>query len=265
MFVSLILALGSIAATAAVSLPVVALLAIFLLSLSLFAWHERRCREPLVDLTIFETGAFLFPVIALVLVFVAQFMMVVTGPFYLEGVMGYRPSQVGMIFLISPAVMVVAAPVAGWLYDRRRTPYYATIGMLVTAVAFFILSAMALSRNIIGILAGFGLLGLGIGFFQTPNTTAIMSALPAKKLSTASSVSATSRNLGMSLGVSFGSILLSVQLAYAGYTGSILEADPSLLAGAVSGIMVLSGVICLLVAGLTLKGGRPGEAQNVGD
>ncbi len=253
MFVSLIIALGNIAEDVALSPVTIAAIAIFVASLALFIRHERKCPAPLVDLSIFSHPAFFFPLVALVVVFVANFMMTVAGPFFLEGVMGYRPAQVGMIFLITPAFMVIMAPIAGWLYDRRRTPYYATLGTLMTACAFFILAYSALTMNLAGIIGGFVMFGIGFGFFQTPNNTAIMSALPAKQLSVASSVTATARNLGMALGVSFGSILISVQLAMAGYSGEVLGAAPPVLASTIAGIMTLSGVLCVIAAMLTLK------------
>jgi fucose permease len=125
--------------------------------------------------------------------------------------------------------------------------------MVISAAAFFILGYCSITRNIAGIAGGFALLGIGLGLFQTPNNTAIMSALPAKHLSIASSVTATGRNLGMALGVSLGSILLSVQLATAGYYGEVVSADPSLLASSISIVMVLSGLMCVIVTILTLK------------
>jgi len=253
MFVSLIVALGNIAADTSLSPVTTGAISVFVVSLVLFVWHEKRCTAPLVNLSIFSHRAFVFPLISLLIIFVAGFMMTVVSPFYFEGVMGYRPSQVGMIFLIAPAFMIIAAPIAGWLYDRRRTPCYATLGSLLTATAFFILAYSALTRDLFLIIGSFILYGIGFGFFQTPNNTAIMSALPGKHLSIASSVTATARNLGMALGVSFGSILLSVQLAMAGYGGEVLGAAPSLLAVSISGIMALSGVLCIVVAVLTRK------------
>ena len=74
-----------------------------------------------------------------------------------------------------------------------------------------------------------------------------MNALPKEQLSTASSVIATSRNLGMALGVSLGSILLSFQLLTAGYGGDVITADPILLAISISRIMAVSAVLCLVV------------------
>lgn len=253
MFVSLILALGSIAAADTIT-PVACVMAVlFVVSGAAFVWHERRCPSPLLDLSIFTHRAFLFPIIALVIVFVANFMMGVVGPFYFEGVLGYRPSQVGLAFLITPAVMVIVAPIAGALYDRNRTSVYGTIGMLITAAGFALIAYCCIHENVPGILVAFVLFGIGVGLFQSPNNTTIMMALPQKNLAVASSVTATGRNLGMALGVSFGSILLSFQLVMAGYHGDVLSAGPSLLASSISSIMVLCCVLCLIVAGLTLK------------
>lgn len=137
MFVSLIVALGNIAADRSPYPVTAAAISLFLTSLVLFVWHEKRCTAPLVDLSIFSHRSFIFPLTSHLIIFVAGFMMTVVGPFYFEGVMGYRPSQVGMIFLITPAFMVIAAPIAGWLYDRRRTPCYATLGSLLTGTGIF--------------------------------------------------------------------------------------------------------------------------------
>lgn len=252
MFVALILALGSMAETGQITLPALISGAVFLIALGLFIWHERRCPAPLLDLSVFSNRAFLFPVIAVVLVFVSNFMMTVIGPFYFEGVMGYRPSQVGLVFLVTPAVMVVVAPIAGSLYDRHPERNYAALGMGITTIAFLIFAYCALTQMISGILIAFVLFGIGIGLFQSPNNTAIMSVLPREQLSTASSVIATSRNLGMALGVSLGSILLSFQLLAAGYRGDVITADPALLAASISNILIVSACLCVLVVLLSL-------------
>ena len=247
MFVFLILMLGSLADEGVITLSAIFSCVIFLLALALFIWYERRCPAPLLDLSVFSNRSFLFPVIAVVLAFVANFMMAVAGPFYFEGVLGYRPSQVGLVFLITPAVMVIVAPIAGSLYDRHPDRNYAALGMGITAFAFLLLSYYALTQNVSGILVAFVLFGIGVGLFQSPNNTAILSALPKEQLSTASSVIATGRNLGMALGVSLGSILLSFQLMGAGYDGDVLTADPVLLAVSVSRIMAVSAVLCVIV------------------
>ena len=252
-FVSMIFVLGSLAADTTITPVVVIESGVFILLLSVFIWYEKRCPAPLLDLSIFSHRAFVLPVICLVIAFAANFMMAVVGPFYFEGVLGYRPSQVGLVFLINPAVMMIVAPIAGTLYDRYPKRNFASLGMLISTVAFAMLAYCTITVYIFGMLVAFVLFGIGVGLFQSPNNTIIMSALPKEKLAVASSVAATARNLGMTLGVSFGSILLSLQLVIAGSPGDVLGADPTLLARSISHIMMISAVLCLVVAILALK------------
>ena len=252
-FVFLILALGNLADDTVIT-PVtvfffVASAALFVL----FVRNERHCLTPLVDLSIFECRKFSRPLLALLLVFIANFMIMIVGPFYFEGVLNYRPAQVGLVFLISPALIMVVSPFAGTLFDRYRSRYLGVFGMMVVALACAMFSYFTLTQNVPYLLLAFVLAGIGNGFFQSPNNTVLMSVLPKEKIATASSVTATARNLGMALGVSFGSILLSLQFLMAGDTGDVLTVPPSLLATSVSHIMALCCVICLIVAGLTAK------------
>ncbi len=252
-FVSLILVLGNLSADLAITPVIIVEGMVFFASLGFFLWHEKRCPDPLLNLSLFSNRMFLLPVIGLVLVFTANFMMAVVGPFYFEGVLGYYPSQVGLVFLINPAVMVIVAPAAGALYDRYPKRNFSSAGMLITSLAFLMLAYFAITRQVPGMLFAFVLFGIGVGLFQSPNNTTIMSALPRQHMAVASSVTATGRNLGMALGVSFGSILLTLQLGSAGYHGAVLDADPALLAISISRIMVVSAILCILVALLTLK------------
>jgi predicted MFS family arabinose efflux permease len=117
---------------------------------------------------------------------------------------------------------------------------------------------MALSMMLLGYLAGsaghdprlllltFVFIGVGAVFFQSPNNTEIMRALPRSKINIASSFTATIRNLGMALGVSFSGILVSLQLAQAGYYGTLVEAGPGLLSATISRVMILAGILCII-------------------
>jgi hypothetical protein len=89
-------------------------------------------------------------------------------------------------------------------------------------------------------------MGIGGVLFQSPNNTEIMRALPRSKINIASSFSATVRNLGMALGVSFSSLLVSVQLAQAGYYGTLVDAGPELLSATISSVIILAGLLCLI-------------------
>jgi EmrB/QacA subfamily drug resistance transporter len=258
-FLMLFLSALEHAAASPVRLSLLAVL--FLAAGAGFLLRESRCARPLLDLALFRTRGFLLPVLAMMLFFVANFMINVVGPFYFEGVMGFRPTQVGLMFLVVPLVMVGASPVAGWLYDKRRWRHYGTLGMVVIALCFVTMGILARMWYSAAALAGiFVFLGLGSALFQSPNSTEVMNALPRSQTAIASSVSAAVRNLGMTLGVVLASLLLPLQLRVGGAAGSVLDAPRGLLSTAIANIMLLSGVLCVITV-LVLARNRPVPAK----
>ena len=162
--------------------------------------------------------------------------------------LGYTAAQVGLIYLIVPAIMVVGSPVTGWIYDKHQFRFLAALGMLIMAVSMMLLGYLAQNTGCDPrlLLATFVLSGIGAVFFQSPNNTEIMRALPKSKINTASSFTATIRNLGMALGVSFSGVLVSMQLASAGYHGTLGQAGPALLSMTISRVMILAGMLCIV-------------------
>lgn len=248
--VSLMALLGQLSFSFAFRPAIFALASIFLVSLAVFVINESRNEAPILDLSIFRYKMFVLPCISMILFFVANLMISILGPFYFEGVMGYSASQVGLIYLIIPAIMVIGSPVTGWIYDQHQFRYLAAMGMTIMAISMMLLGYLAGS---IGsdprlLLLTFVSMGIGGVFFQSPNNTEIMRALPRSKINIASSFTATIRNLGMALGVSFAGVLVSLQLVNAGYYGTLVEADPALIAATISRVMMLAGILCIIGA-----------------
>jgi len=244
LMVTLILTLGDLADGAGpLTLP---LALAFLLATGFFIRHERHAANPLVELEIFRDPLFSLPMLSMILYFIANFMLGVIGPFYFEGVMNLEPVQVGLVYLVMPTIMAFLSPLTGWLYDRHHSPHYATIGMAMVAGALFIAGYAVLRQDMVLILLSFAGVGIGSAFFQSPNNTDLMSALPPQKIGMASSVSATGRNLGMALGVSIATILISVFLRIFGNQDAVLGAPAFVLATAVGIVAVIAGFICLL-------------------
>ncbi|HPS92368.1 MAG TPA: MFS transporter, partial [Methanothrix sp.] len=246
--VSMMALLGELSVSFSPSPANIALAMIFILSLAAFVINESRQKAPLLDLSIFRYRMFVLPCVSMIIFFVSNLMISILGPFYFEGVRGYTPSQVGLIYLIVPAIMVIGAPVIGWIYDKHQFRYLAALGMAIMAVSMIRLGYLAasLGSDPRQMLFAFVFLGMGGAFFQSPNNTETMRSLPRDKINIASSFTATIRNLGMALGVSFSGVLVSLQLARAGYYGTLLEAGPVLLSSTVSRVMMLAGLLCII-------------------
>jgi EmrB/QacA subfamily drug resistance transporter len=226
--VALVTFMNQLAENARITAVELALAGAFIAGLAAFVYVERRAKEPLLDLSIFRVKLFVLPCVSMMLYFIGNFMMNVCGPFYFQGVLGFTQSQVGMFLLTVPFIMVIGSPVGGWLYDKHHSRYYSTVGVGIVSLGLFTMAYAAYITSIPVMFAAMILLGVGGALFQSPNNTELMSALPREKLSIASSVTATVRNLGFTLGVSMAAIFISLQF------GSIADIDfsvPHVLAG----------------------------------
>jgi EmrB/QacA subfamily drug resistance transporter len=246
--VSLMIFLGDLSSNAPLFIASDTFFLLALLSLPTFVWIESRQKAPLLDLSIFRVKKFVLPMIAIVLFIISSFTVFILGPFYFQGAMGYSPSQVGSVFLIVPAIMVFGSPLGGWIYDRYHFRHNSALGMIIVAAALLLMGSGIGRNNLSTIYFSFVVMGLGSMLLQSPINTEIMTALPAKMLATASSLSSAVRNMGMSLGVSISTFLLSQQLDIAGYQGSVLDARPQLLSLTISNVMIIATALCMLGA-----------------
>jgi MFS family permease len=135
------------------------------------------------------------------------------------------------------AGFLVAGPVSGFLSDRFGARPLATTGLLVVAASFTGLMLIPVNFAYPAFAALLLASGVGQGMFSAPNTSSVMSSVPAARRGVASGMRATCQNAGMSL-----SIGIFFSLMIAGLASSL----PHTLSG-----------------GLTAQGVPPAVAQHV--
>ncbi|MBV8297856.1 MAG: MFS transporter [Acidimicrobiia bacterium] len=181
--------------------------------LCLFVWIEHRVADPMFDLALFRIRAFAAGNLAGLLAAIGrgglQFMLII----WLQGIWlplhGYSfertPLWAGIYMLPITGGFLIAGPVCGWLSDRYGARPFATGGMLLSALTFFLLMWLPanFSFEVFGLLIFLN--GVGSGMFAAPNTTAVMNSVPANQRGAASGMRATFMNSGMvlSIGVFF--------------------------------------------------------------
>jgi MFS family permease len=134
-----------------------------------------------------------------------QFMLVI----WLAGIWlplhGYdfavTPLWAGIYMLPLTAGFLIAGPISGTLSDRYGPRPFATAGLVLAAICFggLMLLPVNFSYWLFALLI-FGN-GVGSGLFASPNTSAIMSAVPARHRGSASGMRSTFQNSGMSLSI----------------------------------------------------------------
>jgi MFS family permease len=203
--------------------------------LVVFAIIESRVAEPMFPLKLFKNIAFTSGNGANLLASVArgglQFMLII----WLQGIYlplhGYSfestPLWAGIYLVPMTIGFLVAGPVAGTLSDRFGPRLFASGGLTLMAISFLGLLLLPGDFNYVV----FGLLiflnGLGGGLFAAPNTSLIMSSVPAHMRGAASGMRATFQNAGqvLSIGIFFSLMVAGLAKALPGSLNAGLTAQ----------------------------------------
>jgi len=111
------------------------------------------------------------------------------------------PLWAGIYMLPLTAGFLLAGPVSGYLSDRFGPRPFATAGLLVAACAFVGLMLLPVNFPYWAFALIIAFNGIGSGLFASPNTSAIMSSVPARHRGVASGMRSTFQNSGMSLSI----------------------------------------------------------------
>jgi MFS family permease len=190
--------------------------------LAAFALIETRVAAPLFELGLFRIRAFTAGSVAGFLVAIArgglQFMLII----WLQGIWlplhGYSYSQTpfwaGIFLLPLSAGVLIAGPLSGTLSDRFGARSFATAGMVVFGGSFIGLMLLPVSFSYWAFALLIGANGVGSGMFVSPNSSSIMSSVPARHRGAASGMRATFQNSGTALSIGVFFSLMIIGLAH---------------------------------------------------
>ena len=183
------------------STPTVAALALSLALLVSFRLVEGRVADPLVPLDIFRSRQFVTANL------VAFALTAVTSPasvlaaFYLQGVLGYSPTDAGLA-LLPFSLSVVSGSFAGsWLTSTIGARATMTSGLVAVGVAMLLLTRISPEGGVEYLLLGIVLSGFGLGGAAVASTAAGTAAAGAAERGLASGVLSTAAQLGTAVGI----------------------------------------------------------------
>jgi EmrB/QacA subfamily drug resistance transporter len=191
--------------------------------LAAFATIEGKVAEPMFQLSLFRIRAFAAGNAASLAASIArgglQFMLII----WLQGIWlplhGYRyadtPLWAGICMLPMSAGFLVAGPVSGFLSDRFGARAFATAGMLVFGSSFIGLMLLPIDFSYWAFALLVAANGIGVGMFASPNTSAIMSSVPAERRGVASGMRSTFQNSGalLSIGIFFSLMIAGLSMS----------------------------------------------------
>lgn len=190
--------------------------------------------SPLLPVDLLRLPIFALSIGTSVCSFIAQMLAFVSLPFYFQDTLGLSQVQTGLLMTPWPLVIVVIAPISGYLSDRYSAGVLGGIGLATMALSLALLATMPAHPQTIEIVWRMALCGLGFGLFQSPNNRAILAAAPHHRSGGASGMLSTARMTGQSLGAALVALIFSAAGPSGTTTTLIVAAGFAALAAFVS-------------------------------
>jgi EmrB/QacA subfamily drug resistance transporter len=184
---------------------------------------ELRSQTPILIFSLFRDRLFSAAMLSLFFITSTQSAISFLLPFYLQNIMGYSPSHMGWIIIANSVVIIMVAPIAGWLSDRLGSRLLCTIGSSLIVTAQFFVGSLGLDSSALRIMFPLALSGLGWAFFNAPNQSAILGSVPMDKVGGASGMNATTARTGGALGIASSATLFTYFLSAGGLSGAAIE------------------------------------------
>lgn len=226
---------------------------ISIVSFIVFIFVEKKRKNPLLDLKIFENKLFSLSIFCGFISFVALFCSVIIQPFYLQDVLKYSPAFTGLILMVSPLILSVVAPISGHLSDKIGSEILTFIGLAVNSVGLLLMSTLNEQTSLMSMVFYIAVMTIGNGLFQSPNNSLIMSTVPKDKLGIAGSINGLVRNLGMVCGIALSTSLLYNGISHkVGYrvTNYVVGRNDAFIYG-MRIVYITAAIICIVGAILT--------------
>lgn len=183
------------------SAPVLVSFVLAIALLAYFVVFELRQKFPQLDPRLFRSAPFTSGVLAIAVAFLALMGLVYELTLYLQTVRDFSPLKAGVSLVPFAIALMVVAPLAPKIAERRGDRLTVMAGMLILGAGMLALLAAGTDSSYWVILVSLVLSGAGVSLIQPPASAAMMSSVSAAKAGMASGTNAAIRQIGASFGI----------------------------------------------------------------
>jgi EmrB/QacA subfamily drug resistance transporter len=169
-------------------------------------FYFARAANPLVPLNMFRSRNFSVTNISTLLIYGAIYVTFLFVPVFLQGVLGYSPSAVGLGSIPGTLFLIFLSTRFGGLAGRYGPRWFMTVGPLIMAAGLFWFARIPYDSSawvldmantstwlpspgyLVDALPGYLIFGFGISIMVAPLTTALMRSVPSRQAGLASAI-----------------------------------------------------------------------------
>ncbi|MEV3969112.1 MFS transporter [Streptomyces sp. NPDC050698] len=210
-----------------------------------FVLYSTRAKNPMLPMRLFRSRAFAGINAASLLMFLGMFGSIFLLSQYMQGVLGYSPTEAGLRMLPWTGMPMLVAPIAGILADRVGGRPVVAAGLFLQALGLGYMAVVATAdASYAAQLPALIVSGVGMALFFAPASHLVMSSVRPSEQGIASGANNALREVGGALGIA---VMASIFAAQGGYETGQTFVDgmrPALVTG--SAVVALAGVAALL-------------------
>ena len=200
----------------------------------------------MLPMRLFRSRAFAGINAASLLMFLGMFGSIFLLSQYMQGVLGYSPTEAGLRMLPWTGMPMLVAPIAGILSDRiGGRPVVATGLFLQAAGLGYLAYVITVDASYSIQLPGLIISGIGMALFFAPASNLVMSSVRGSEQGVASGANNALREVGGALGIAIMGSIFSAQGGYETGQTFVDGLRPALVTGAA--VVGLAGVAALLI------------------
>ncbi|MFJ9567364.1 MFS transporter [Streptomyces fuscichromogenes] len=213
-----------------------------------FVLHGSRAKNPMLPMRLFRSRAFSGINAASLLMFLGMFGSIFLLSQYMQGVLGYSPTEAGLRMLPWTGMPMIVAPIAGILSDRIGGRPVVAAGLFLQAAGLGYLASVVTAHASYGAqLPGLIVSGIGMALYFAPAANLVMSAVRPQEQGIASGANNALREVGGALGVAVMSSIFAAQGGYESAQSFVDGLRPALVTGAA--VVALAGIAALVIPG----------------
>jgi EmrB/QacA subfamily drug resistance transporter len=211
-----------------------------------FVLYSTRAKNPMLPMRLFRSRAFSGINAASLLMFLGMFGSIFLLSQYMQGVLGYSPTQAGLRMLPWTGMPMLVAPVAGILSDRVGGRPVVAAGLFLQAAGLgYLASVVTADASYAVQLPGLIISGIGMALYFAPAANLVMSSVRPQEQGMASGANNALREVGGALGIAVMSSIFSAQGGYESGQAFVDGLRPALVTGAA--VVAVAGIAALLI------------------
>lgn len=191
------------------SWQIISLLSTSVIFFAAFIAIERRVKEPILSLHLFQNRVFTVSNIIGFLMGLGMFGAIMFIPLFLQGVIGISATNSGNTIIPMMLAMVTTSIIGGLLISRVRFRSMFLTGMTLMSIGFFLLSTLSVNSSQSTAILFTVFLGLGMGFIMQTVTVSVQNAFSAELRGVATSSTQFFRSIGGTLGTTILGVVLN--------------------------------------------------------